>query len=91
MRAGVTCLQSRMAWARRRFALLALAMGLTALVHTQGTPAPGAVVVAELDGIIHPIAAEYLTEVIDQADRTVMTLVIIQLLRRRPAASPGRP
>ena len=35
--------------------------------------------------------ARFRYEVIDQADRTVMTLVIIQLLRRRPAASPGRP
>lgn len=54
-------------------------MGLTALVHTQGTPAPGAVVVAELDGIIHPIAAEYLTEVIDQADASNAALIVITL------------
>ena len=37
------------------------------------------VVVAELDSIIHPIAAEYLTGVIDDADRTNAALVVIVL------------
>jgi len=35
--------------------------------------------------------ARFRYEVIDQAERTVMTLVIIQLLRRRPAAESSRP
>jgi membrane-bound serine protease (ClpP class) len=37
------------------------------------------VVVAEFDGIIHPIAAEYLTGVIDDADSSNATLVVIVL------------
>src|SRR5688572_17115948 len=36
-------------------------------------------VVAELDGIIHPISAEYLTEVIDQADTSSADLVVVIL------------
>jgi len=37
------------------------------------------VVVAELDGIIHPISAEYLTSVIDQADTSGADLVVFIL------------
>ena len=37
------------------------------------------VVVAELDGIIHPIAAEYLTNVIDDADGSNAALVVFVL------------
>lgn len=36
-------------------------------------------VVAELDGIIHPVSAEYLTAVIDQADTSGADLVVIVL------------
>ncbi len=36
-------------------------------------------VVAELDGIIHPISAEYLTEVIDQADTSSADIVVFIL------------
>lgn len=68
-----------MARLRRGVTLLALTMGLAALVHAQSPPARGAVLVAELDGIIHPIAAEYLTGVIDQADTSNAALVVIVL------------
>ncbi len=37
------------------------------------------VLVAELDGIIHPIAAEYITETIDQADTSGAALVVLIL------------
>jgi membrane-bound serine protease (ClpP class) len=37
------------------------------------------VVIAELDGIIHPIAAEYLTGVIDEADRSKAELIVVVL------------
>jgi membrane-bound serine protease (ClpP class) len=37
------------------------------------------VLVAELDGIIHPVSAEYLEEVIDQSDTTGADVVIIVL------------
>ena len=37
------------------------------------------VLVAEVDGIIHPIAAEYITETIDQADTSGAALVVIIL------------
>jgi membrane-bound serine protease (ClpP class) len=36
-------------------------------------------IVAELDGIIHPVSAEYLTGVIDQADTTGADIVVIIL------------
>ncbi len=68
-----------MAWARRCLTLVALTTGLLALVHGQAAPARPPVLVAELDGIIHPIAAEYLTGVIDEADATGASLVVIVL------------
>lgn len=68
-----------MAWVRRCFALAILTIGLVALVIAQAPPARNAVLVAELDGIIHPIAAEYLTEVIDEADTSGAALVVIVL------------
>jgi membrane-bound serine protease (ClpP class) len=37
------------------------------------------VITAEYDGIIHPIAVEYLTEVIDQADTSGASLVVVVL------------
>jgi len=37
------------------------------------------VLVAELDGIIHPIAAEYIAETIDQADTSGAALVVLVL------------
>ena len=42
-------------------------------------PDPSTVVVAELDGIIHPIAAEYLTGAIDDADRSNAVLLVVVL------------
>jgi membrane-bound serine protease (ClpP class) len=65
-------------WARRLIAVLALLLG-TAAVRTQNPNPAGTVVVAELDGIIHPIASEYLTGVIDAADTSDATLVVIIL------------
>ena len=55
-----------------------VAMAAASSVQAQST-APPAVVVAELDGIIHPIAAEYLTGVIDDADRSNAELVVVVL------------
>jgi membrane-bound serine protease (ClpP class) len=45
----------------------------------QTPPARPSVVVAELDGIIHPIAAEYFTETIDSADASGAALVVFVL------------
>ena len=68
--------------ARRRIALVATAL----LVSPAATPlaqAPPAsrpiAVVAEFDGIIHPVSAEYLTGVIDQADTSSADIVIFVL------------
>ena len=50
------------------------------LAQSPGTSSDTPVaVVAELDGIIHPVSAEYLTGVIDQADTSAADIVIIVL------------
>ena len=53
-----------------RIALVAAALLLSAAAMPGGQAPPERplAVVAELDGIIHPVSAEYLTGVIDQAD-----------------------
>jgi membrane-bound serine protease (ClpP class) len=56
--------------------MVAAAAGLGAQAQSTGRPT---VVVAEVDGIIHPIAAEYLTGVIDDADRSNAELVVVVL------------
>jgi membrane-bound serine protease (ClpP class) len=67
-----------------------LVLGMLAAALVGGPWAPGAgaqsaavdrpvVLVAELDGIIHPISAEYLTSVIDQGDTAGADLVVFIL------------
>lgn len=69
-----------MAWTRR--AALAFLL-LTAPAVAAQAPSSSAdrprVVVAELDGIIHPVSAEYLREVIDEADTSGAALVVVVL------------
>ena len=66
--------------ARRRVAALALMVAAAAVPGVQAqSPARPTVVIAELDGIIHPIAAEYLTGVIDDADSSNASLVVVVL------------
>ena len=69
-----------MAWTRR--AALAFLV-LTAPAVAGQAPSSSAdrprVVVAELDGIIHPVSAEYLREVIDEADTSGAALVVVVL------------
>jgi membrane-bound serine protease (ClpP class) len=70
-----------MAWARRGIAPV-LALCVAAVTAVRAAEAPDGrpmVVVGELDGIIHPIAAEYLTGVIDQADTSNAALVVFVL------------
>ena len=69
-----------MCCARRLVPALALMLATAATVRVpaQLTERP-TVVVAELDGIIHPIAAEYLTGVIDDADGSNAELVVVVL------------
>jgi membrane-bound serine protease (ClpP class) len=59
---------------------LVLGMALLALSAAGGArqPAP-TVVVAEVDGIIHPVAAEYLRKAIDRADQSNAALLVITL------------
>jgi membrane-bound serine protease (ClpP class) len=65
---------------RGRVVLLAIALlAHTGAVEVAQTPDRPLAVVAELDGIIHPISAEYLTEVIDQADTSSADIVVIIL------------
>ncbi len=64
-----------------RIALVAAALLLAAAAMPGGQAPPERplAVVAELDGIIHPVSAEYLTGVIDQADTSAADIVIIVL------------
>jgi membrane-bound serine protease (ClpP class) len=48
------------------------------MAAAQGQPTP-VVYTAEIDGIIHPIAAEYVRETIDRADRAGAALVVFTL------------
>ncbi|HEU4890859.1 MAG TPA: hypothetical protein VFT47_04880, partial [Vicinamibacterales bacterium] len=60
--------------------LLALFVAAAAGVRVAAVSAQRpTVIVGELDGIIHPIAAEYLTGVIDQADTSNAALVVFVL------------
>jgi membrane-bound serine protease (ClpP class) len=57
-------------------AVLSIAAAVPPLTSSTARPV---VIVAELDGIIHPIAAEYLDEIIDEADTSDASLVVIVL------------
>jgi membrane-bound serine protease (ClpP class) len=68
--------------ARRRIAIVAAALllGPAADPLAQAPPASGPIaVVAEFDGIIHPVSAEYLTGVIDEADTSSADIVVFVL------------
>ena len=60
-------------------AAVLLCAGATAALSQGEAPAPPQVLLAEIDGIIHPITAEYFTEVIDTADTAGAELVILVL------------
>ena len=70
--------------ARRRAIVLAAALlllsaaALSSDAQTAAPPRP-AVLVAELDGIIHPISAEYLTGTIDRGDTSGAALIVFVL------------
>ena len=55
------------------------ALILTGAISAQTPPHRPLAVVAELDGIIHPVSAEYLTSVIDQGDAAGADVVIVVL------------
>jgi membrane-bound serine protease (ClpP class) len=59
-------------------AVLVSASGISGPGYTQ-TPTRPLAVVAEFDGIIHPISAEYLTQTIDQADTSGADVVVLIL------------
>ena len=63
---------------RRIAPILVLFLAAAVVVRVGAAPGP-TVVVGELDGIIHPIAAEYVTGLIDQADTSNATLVVLVL------------
>src|SRR5687768_10349483 len=65
--------------ARTRVALVAAALLAWGGGIRGQDPSRPVAVVAELDGIIHPVSAEYLTGVIDQADTSGADIVIIVL------------
>jgi membrane-bound serine protease (ClpP class) len=59
---------------------LALLLATASAGHLRALPPDrSTVVVAELDGIIHPIAAEYLTGAMDDADRSDAMMVVVVL------------
>jgi membrane-bound serine protease (ClpP class) len=67
---------------RQAIAVVAAALVLLSGPHSLAQPDAAArplVLVAELDGIIHPISAEYLTSVIDQGDTSGAALVVFVL------------
>jgi membrane-bound serine protease (ClpP class) len=64
----------------RRASLAAIfLLGGTAPVYAQAGDARPVALVAELDGIIHPVSAEYLTDVIDESDTSGAVLVVLVL------------
>ena len=70
------------AWLRpcRSFAAALLLVVGTIGVSGQETPSGRPLaIVAELDGIIHPVSAEYLTDVIDESDASAADVVVFVL------------
>lgn len=69
------------AMTRARVALLvaALLQACGAVGRAQTPAGPPVAVVAELDGIIHPVSAEFLTGVIDEADTSGADIVVFVL------------
>lgn len=57
---------------------LSIALGLR-LAAQSPSPTPGAVLVAEYDGIIHPVSAEFFNEFLARADRTNAALAVLVL------------
>ena len=67
-----------MTWAR--FGLLVTLLGCASFpAHAQSSAGRPVAVVAEFDGIIHPISAEFLADVIDQADTSDADIVVFVL------------
>jgi len=64
--------------ASRQFVAAVIALLAVASARAQGQPAPR-VFTAEIDGIIHPVAAEYVREVIAKADADGAALVVFTL------------
>jgi membrane-bound serine protease (ClpP class) len=67
---------------RRSRVCLAAGLALVFLLPAGGSgqaQAPPVVYTAEIDGIIHPVAADYLRAVIERADRAHASLVVITL------------
>ena len=59
--------------------LVALTVGFASARQADVEPDRPLVIVAELDGIVHPISAEYLTETIDEADTSGAAAVVFVL------------
>jgi len=60
-------------------ALLSLSLLLPLLVLAQARKAPGEVVLARVDSIIHPVSAEFIRDAIAEADRSGAAAVVIEL------------
>lgn len=65
--------------ARRFLSALVLLIAVAATICIAASDTRPVVVLAELDGIIHPIASEYLTGVVDEADTSNADLIVIVL------------
>ena len=65
--------------ARRFTAALAALIAAASLASQSEPPAAKAVYVAEYDGIIHPVAAEFFADVIERGEASAVELVVIVL------------
>ncbi len=77
-----------MAWLCALLAGLLLVIG-TAVPSAQVPERPLALV-AEFDGIVHPVSAEYLNGIIDQADTSGADVVRVRAAKRPAACSIPR-
>jgi membrane-bound serine protease (ClpP class) len=68
-------------WVRRSLAVVAMLLGLLALVPTAAgqTTATGGVVVLRIDGMINPITERYLLDGLRDAEASGAGLVVLEL------------
>jgi membrane-bound serine protease (ClpP class) len=68
-----------MVWFQVAMLVAVCAWPATSIAQAPASTAPPVAIVAELDGIIHPIAAEFIDEAITQSDATGAAVVVLVL------------
>jgi membrane-bound serine protease (ClpP class) len=76
--AGARIRRQRCARAALAGSVLALTLGVLPAVQARQDP-PGPIITAEIDGLIHPVSAQYVRRVLADADRRKASLVVITL------------